>query len=166
MLHRREHDLVAQRSVRVGIIAGVVVGGVLTAVLATNGTGAKNGTQDLDVARAARNMLTVAECQKNGWRVIPLTKIMALHRDGTQGPAKANDNEGRAYYFGGMGYEPVPPPGFKPLDATDKELKAYGFEPRPADPALMAHWRSLYANYQAPRRREPPPVECQTNIGS
>jgi hypothetical protein len=165
LLAEREHDVMAERSVRVGIIAGVMVGGVVTALLATTGTGAETA-HDLDKARAARNMLTVAECQKEGGRVIPVTKIVALHRDGTQSPAKSGDNEGRAYYFGDMGYAPVPPPGFKPLDATDQELNTYGFEARPADPALMAHWRSLYANYQAPRRGNPPPVMCQTNMRS
>jgi hypothetical protein len=166
IVNRREHDVVAQRSVGVGIIAGVMVGGVVTAFLAVTGTGAESGTQDLDKARATRNMLTVAECQKEGGRVIPVTKVVALHRDGTQGPAKASDSEGRAYYFGDSGYVPVPPPGFKPLEATDQELNTYGFEARPADPALMAHWRSLYANCQAPRRGNPPPVMCQTNMRS
>jgi hypothetical protein len=42
----------------------------------------------------------------------------------------------------------VPPAGWSPLTATDQQLKAYGFRPRPADPGKLASWRQMYAHYR------------------
>ena len=42
----------------------------------------------------------------------------------------------------------TPPAGWSPLTATDQQLKAYGFRPRPTDAGKLAAWRQMYAHYR------------------
>jgi len=116
---------------RLGLLAAAIA---LFALLAT-APGASVG------AAATSN-----DCQA----AVPKKSASALRSDGTEASAASNDNQGRVYRFGSQQddiRQVVAPPNFKPLEASDQELKTYGFEPRPADPAMLAHWKSLYANY-------------------
>lgn len=92
---------------------------------------------------------------------LPLVKVMAVQPDGKQVAPHDGDGLGRAYFYGELGdtMQLFPPTDFSPLTATDQELAAYGFEARPKDPALLPHWRSLYANYHYAG----PTAMCETN---
>ena len=73
----------------------------------------------------------------SGCTLVPMTLARVVHQtDGTT-----------IYDFTGDGTwsdESVPPPGFDPLTATDAQLAASGFPPRPAghDAAALAAWKS------------------------
>jgi hypothetical protein len=43
----------------------------------------------------------------------------------------------------------TPPIGWKPVGATDEELAAYGFSPRPTDPIQLSHWNDAFGAYRA-----------------
>jgi hypothetical protein len=42
----------------------------------------------------------------------------------------------------------VPPAGFRPDSATDTQLAAYGFPPRPADPAALTVWQNEMSTWK------------------
>ena len=44
--------------------------------------------------------------------------------------------------------EITPPAGFRPTEATDKELAAFGFAPRPSSGAPRRDWDAAFANYR------------------
>jgi len=101
----------------------------------------------------------------------PLTHVDHIRPDGirqaatpAQGAA-STDSQARAYYFrigGGEVAQIVPPAGWKPLTATDQELKAYDFPPRPTDPADLAHWTDLMSTWKRAGR----PGMCSTNLSN
>lgn len=69
----------------------------------------------------------------------------------------------RAYYYRAGGVEVsqlVPPTGWKPVTATNRELKAYGFPPRPSGGAALRHWTDTMSRWKRPGR----PGMCQTNV--
>jgi len=79
--------------------------------------------------------------------------------------AASSDSLARAYYFGDDGSqvaEIVPPTGWKPVTATDQELKTYGFPPRPSGRAEFEHWTATMSKWKAPGR----PGMCQTNLSA
>ena len=43
----------------------------------------------------------------------------------------------------------VPAPGWSPVLASDEELEAYGFPPRPPDPDALAQWTADYSHWKA-----------------
>ena len=44
--------------------------------------------------------------------------------------------------------EITPPAGFRPTEATDAELAAFGFAPRPASGPARQDWDATFANYR------------------
>jgi hypothetical protein len=95
-------------------------------------------------------------------KAIQPTSVKAVRSDGATQDAQANDGLGRRYEFGTLGdvHENVPPAGWRPLFASDQELKTYGFPPRPAGVAALQRWHAHAANYSA---QPSEPRLCQTN---
>src|SRR5207245_1117598 len=101
----------------------------------------------------------------------PLTHVDHVRPDGirqaatpAQGAA-STDSQARAYYFrtsGGEVAQIVPPTGWKPLTASDQELRAYGFPARPTDPAKLAHWTTMMSQWKRVGR----PGMCSTNLSN
>ena len=53
------------------------------------------------------------------------------------------------YYIDGIENDfPVPPAGFKPIEASDEELATYGFPPRPDNEAELTEWNENMAAYK------------------
>ena len=53
------------------------------------------------------------------------------------------------YYIDGIENDfPVPPAGFKPIEASDEELATYGFPPRPTDPSELDKWTKDMSAYR------------------
>jgi hypothetical protein len=63
-----------------------------------------------------------------GYRVIPLVAIKTL------------PGGGRAYVYADRSAQLVPPPGFKPLKASNAQLSEYGIPTRPSQPAARRLW--------------------------
>src|SRR5438067_4341889 len=72
------------------------------------------------------------------------TRVEALRSDGTTQPPQANDGLGRRYEFTQLGdaHEDVAPPGWRPAQASDHELRVYGFPPRPKEPTARQRWEA------------------------
>jgi hypothetical protein len=58
--------------------------------------------------------------------------------------------------------EVVPPGGWAPVQASDEELKTYGFPPRPLDPDLHASWTMSMSGYRSALQGAP--QMCETNV--
>lgn len=61
------------------------------------------------------------------------------------------DDGGKIYVYnidGVINEFPVPPEGFNPLTATDKQLETYGFPPRPTDEKSLLDWNEMMSNYK------------------
>jgi hypothetical protein len=90
-----------------------------------------------------------------------LSAVDALRVDGTTQRASTNDGLGRVYqYLGAKGVvaQVLPPPGWHPLSASDKELAAYGFPRRPSDPAGRQRWNDQMTKW----KRAGNPGMCET----
>lgn len=91
-------------------------------------------------------------------------RIMALSHGGVETPlppGAAATDVAKAYHFNFHGddlVQVVPPAGFKPLTATDAELKAYELPPRPPGGAALAHWESMMSGWKGAA----PPEPCET----
>ena len=65
------------------------------------------------------------------------------------------------YYIDGIENDfPVPPAGFKPIEASDEELATYGFPPRPDNEAELTEWNENMAAY----KYTPIPQISQTDV--
>ncbi len=65
------------------------------------------------------------------------------------------------YYIDGVENDfPVPPAGFKPIDASDEELATYGFPPRPDNEAELMEWTEHMSAY----KYTPIPQISQTDV--
>lgn len=60
---------------------------------------------------------------------------------------------------GSLIHQMTPPANWRPLQASNAELRAYGFPVRPTDPALLAHWKVVMGAW----KRTAPPGMCATN---
>lgn len=130
-------------------------GGVLT-------TSARGQTAASTPAPPA-NASDQAQCHANGGTSRAVQREVALGPDGKESPATPSDGKGRKYYFSDDVSTVNPPPGFKPLTATDQELATYNFLPRPTDPAELEHWKSLYANFHNSDNGQP--TMCTSSDG-
>jgi hypothetical protein len=65
-------------------------------------------------------------------------------------------------YPGDDAWEVVPPGGWAPVQASDEELKTYGFPPRPSDPDLLASWIRGWSGYRSADQGAP--QMCETNV--
>jgi hypothetical protein len=96
-------------------------------------------------------------------RPLTLARVDALWPDGTMQAARTDDGLGRAYHFRaaeGEVSELVPPAGWRPQTASDKELATYGFPHRPSDPAALKRWNDRMAKW----KRSGTPGMCVTNM--
>jgi hypothetical protein len=72
--------------------------------------------------------------------------------------ATQQDDGGTLYRFDtplGAITEPVPPAGFKPLDASAAELELYGFPARPTDATELSDWTSRMGAYKSTEGPDP-----------
>ena len=53
-----------------------------------------------------------------------------------------------------------PPAGWDPVAASDAQLAAFGFNPRPADGPERAEWEKAFANYRGAEPGEPATENC------
>lgn len=106
------------------------------------------------------NILDSTPCVKQ----LTLTKVDAMRSDGQMQAAESADGLARVYHFqGSQGddvFEIVPPPNWRPLTATDHELKIYGFPPRPTDAAALKRWNDHMARW----KKVGTPGMCETNV--
>ena len=73
--------------------------------------------------------------------------------DATSGPSKTVSlgSGGSLRVFEGKDFtyeQPIPPPAFDPLLATDEELDEYGFPARPEDGDSLSEWQNTMAQYE------------------
>jgi len=65
------------------------------------------------------------------------------------------------YYIDGIENDfPVPPAGFKPIEASDEDLATYGFPPRPTEEDELAEWTETMSAY----KYTPIPQISQTDV--
>ena len=68
-------------------------------------------------------------------------------RGGADGSHSAVQN---VYRLDGQELSQVqPPPGWRPVGATDQELQSYGFPPRPQQPEARSVWNSDFSHWKA-----------------
>src|SRR4051794_38689194 len=89
---------------------------------------------------------TTGQGDQNGSckQVLAPRATKAMRPDGGTQEAKTSDGMARSYEYSDGTQEVAPPPGWRPRTATDQELQAYGFPPRPADAAGLAHWEETF----------------------
>ena len=85
---------------------------------------------------------------------------VAVHPDGTQGPAVNGDGYGRLWTYPDGSQQLDAPVGWKPLNASDQELTTFRSMPRPVDPKGLAEWKGWASRYNDPAWYAPP-VECK-----
>lgn len=84
-------------------------------------------------------------------RAATQTGMESIATDGHRTSFAAGDRLGHVYHYDVHGMatsEIVPPTGFRPLSASDADLKLYGFPPRPTEPAALAHWQRNMAAWK------------------
>jgi hypothetical protein len=88
----------------------------------------------------------------------------AVSASGVRGLASAGDGLGRVTHYPTSQMSvtvTTPPASWRPLTASDAELKTYGFPPRPKDAAGAKHWQDTFRGY---RGTAAPTPMCSTSV--
>ena len=93
-----------------------------------------------------------------GLDCVTATVAVAVHPDGTQGPAVNGDGYGRLWTFPDGSQQLDAPVGWNPLNASDQELATFRSMPRPVDPKGLAEWKGWASRYHDPAWYAPPVV--------
>lgn len=135
--HLSAHTRVRQVFV-LAIAALVVLSGAIGAALALTHDGHP---------RAVDTMAARERCRP--WRV-----FRVYYRDGQGRTHPKEDAPGLATVQqltddkGSIATEVIPPAGFRPLTASNEELRAFGFQTRPSDSRELASWTLAYSHYK------------------
>jgi hypothetical protein len=111
---------------------------------------------------AADDPLKEAGCVKQ----LTVQRVDSITAKGTLVAGAAGDTFAKSYVLSnGAGddvREIVPPPSWRPLNATDEELRTYGFPARPSEPAARSAWHDQMAGWKGAGK----PEMCETAVYS